>query len=118
MQDKNLRTPLHLAASFGHVKVVDILVRYKARLDVVDGVGCTALHDAIRMQRLETTQAFVKAGASLDIKDHQQLIPWNLAALDFQRKLEQTDPNVYEKLRRSRGTGEADSRPSKKQKRG
>ena len=51
--DKDLQTPCMLAASRGHLTCVQILLREGADLHSKDLYGCTALHQAIRVKRLE-----------------------------------------------------------------
>ncbi|XP_046857397.1 E3 ubiquitin-protein ligase MIB1-like isoform X2 [Xenia sp. Carnegie-2017] len=52
IQNINLQTPLHLAVERQHTQIVRLLVREKARLDVPDRDGDTALHEALRYHTL------------------------------------------------------------------
>ena len=64
------RTPLHKAAFFGHVKVVDYLVNeLGVPVDTQDFDGDTALHDAARFGHVDCVGALLAAGASASIKN-------------------------------------------------
>jgi ankyrin repeat protein len=42
------RTPLHLAASEGHLECVELLLSYWSDVNSIDRMGGTALSDAVR----------------------------------------------------------------------
>jgi glutamate dehydrogenase len=66
--DYDRRTPLHLAASEGHIDVVKFLVEeHNANVNVVDRFGNTPLQDAIRGGQDEIVKYLEGRGA---IKDH------------------------------------------------
>jgi ankyrin repeat protein len=44
--DEDQRTPLHIAAAFGHVPLVETMVARGADVSAVDAIGSTALHMA------------------------------------------------------------------------
>ena len=70
MGDYDERTPLHLAASNGHLKMVKHLVLiHGADLGVKDRYGGTPMVDAIR-HKMDTCAAFLRSqGASLEVDD-------------------------------------------------
>lgn len=64
------RTPLHKAAFFGHVKVIDYLINEAgATVDVQDDDGDTPLHDAARFGHVDCVSVLLAAGASPSIKN-------------------------------------------------
>ena len=61
-------TPLMIAASFGHPRVVRVLLNNGADLSMVNDDGGTALHGSAEGGYLEVTKLLVKAGADLDAR--------------------------------------------------
>ena len=60
------RTPLHLAASEGHLDIVKLLVGKMDDLNVEDSRGNTPLMDAVRQGRTETAKFMKSVGCVLD----------------------------------------------------
>jgi ankyrin repeat protein len=59
-------TPLlHIAAKYGQVTIVDMLIKNKAQVNAKDGVGNTPLHLAAR-QSLDVVKMLVENGAHID----------------------------------------------------
>jgi ankyrin repeat protein len=50
------RAPLHIAMYWDHVEMIRFLLKYGARLDVVDDAKMTVLHYAARYSSLATLQ--------------------------------------------------------------
>jgi len=64
------RTPMHKAAFFGHVHIIEYLVdECGADINPVDFDGDTPLHDASRMGHEEVIDLLVQRGALTDIKN-------------------------------------------------
>ena len=57
------RTPLHWAASGGHVALVDWLLQHGAEVNAADRFGCTALHLAAELGREHVLTSLLNAGA-------------------------------------------------------
>ncbi|CAB1104800.1 unnamed protein product [Ectocarpus sp. CCAP 1310/34] len=74
------RTPLHFAASGGHVSTVRALIGAGADLDTADGDGCTPLHLAVFRGFEEVVQELVDAGASVDTSDSEGETPLHTAS--------------------------------------
>lgn len=59
------RTPLHWAASGGHIELMDWLIAHGAKVDARDSWGCTPLHLAAELGRTEAARRLVDAGADI-----------------------------------------------------
>ncbi len=64
--------PLHTAAQRGNAKAVELLIKYKAKLDAPDRYGYTALHWAAFNRRVEIIKTLLAAGADPLVKDKQK----------------------------------------------
>ena len=69
----NKSTALMAAAEMGQAKSIDVLLKYKAKLEMEDEVGWTALHFAAYNRQLECCQVLAAAGAELDRRDKTTL---------------------------------------------
>lgn len=71
--------PLHIAAAYGHIEIVQILCQAEAKINLQDKVGNTPLHatiySAYNPSREATIKALLKLGADPTIKNHQGLTP-------------------------------------------
>jgi ankyrin repeat protein len=80
IQDKNRKTPLHLAAEKGHVKVVTLLLEYKANKDIKDRNNKTPLNLAAEKGHVKVVKLLLEYKANKDIKDRNNKTPLNLEA--------------------------------------
>lgn len=62
-------TPLHIAAIWGDVEAIDVLLEAGADIDAKGDMGCTPLHYAIGQKKVEAAKRLISHGASLDVKD-------------------------------------------------
>eukprot|EP00752_Nemacystus_decipiens_P012250 g10858.t1 len=75
-----LTTPLHLAASGGHLSMVKTLVRAGADADVEDENGDTPVHLAVFRGFEQVVEELVAAGASVDTIDAEGETPLHTAS--------------------------------------
>ena len=68
--DDSDRTPLHLAAAYGHRQIVVFLLDSGADIDAREEDGETPLHYAAWRSRLETGQLLIERGADLEIRNN------------------------------------------------
>ena len=68
-----------IAAKFGFVQVIAALLRKGAKIDVKDGRGRTALHQAAAFGQTRTAHFLLQCGADKRIKDKQGKSPGVLA---------------------------------------
>ncbi|XP_044194046.1 poly [ADP-ribose] polymerase tankyrase-2-like isoform X1 [Thunnus albacares] len=59
---KDLQTALHLASEKAHSDVIEVLVKYEAKVNAVDHLGQTPLHRAARCGHLQTCRQLLSAG--------------------------------------------------------
>src|ERR1700761_2878509 len=77
-RDANLQeTPLHIAARFGPVEMVDLLIRMKADVNATAYNGFTPLHVT---EVKDIAALLIKAGADLDKRDNWGKTPLQTAA--------------------------------------
>jgi ankyrin repeat protein len=91
-------TPLHYAATNGHLKVMQLLLDENAYIDAASPNGSTPLMMAAHYGSLAAAQLLLEAGADPLLKNEQ-----DLSALDFAQKAERTDSfEVISKFIRAR----------------
>ncbi|KAM9358027.1 CARD- and ANK-domain containing inflammasome adapter protein [Symphorus nematophorus] len=73
-------TLLHVAAEYGHMSIVELLICKGARLDLQDNKGQSALHIAASRGHTEIVRALIQAGAPIYALDLQGKTPVHLAA--------------------------------------
>jgi ankyrin repeat protein len=77
-EDNFNRTPLHLAARFGKVEIVQMLIGAGADVDAQDEVGWTPLHWAAWNGEIESVRMLIDAGARKDISNIAGKLPYDL----------------------------------------
>ncbi|KAK2716435.1 hypothetical protein QYM36_010851 [Artemia franciscana] len=81
IQDRCGRSPLLLAAKYGHTRVMDLLLKNQARVDVFDSEGFSALHYASESGHSSSCDLLLIHNAFVNSKSRQGLTPLHLAAL-------------------------------------
>ncbi|XP_070196145.1 serine/threonine-protein phosphatase 6 regulatory ankyrin repeat subunit B-like [Littorina saxatilis] len=79
-QDKNGQSPLLVASEHGHHKIVKILLKHHARVDVFDEHGKAALHLACENGHRAVADILLWHKAFVNAKSKQGLSPLHLAA--------------------------------------
>lgn len=70
LPDEEGRRPLHEAAFFGHLDMIDMLLRYGVLLDApIHPFGFTALFLAVQQGRHETVHYLLEHGARVSVED-------------------------------------------------
>ncbi len=69
------KTPLHLAAQKGLIKIVDALLKKKAQIDAQDSQGQTALLCAIKAKKAETARQLLENGANHSLGEENGSMP-------------------------------------------
>ena len=67
--DREKNTPMHLAASRGHVEAVEFLLKNGANLNAADSTGMTPLHVAAKQGFGEVVKLLLSREPDLNIKD-------------------------------------------------
>lgn len=70
LSDNNGNTPILLASISGFSEGVRVLLIVKARVDIQNNLGETALIKAVQVRDLTTVQMLLEAGANPDMTDH------------------------------------------------
>jgi len=78
--DADTRTPLHWAASGGHLDVVSYLLANGAEVNKADDSGWTPLHGAVSSGHEDVVRELVGAGADVERKNGMGLTPLHYAA--------------------------------------
>jgi ankyrin repeat protein len=73
-------TPLHRAAQFGHLEIMDMLLERGADVNRQDVLGATALHYASWSSNEALMPRLLQAGARLNISDNLGMTPLHWAA--------------------------------------
>lgn len=84
------QTPLHIAASRGHIECVQGLVGSGACVDPQDSQGSTPLHLALRRHHNQVAMILLHAGANTDVTDESGEAPIHIASREGLLTLAQT----------------------------
>ncbi len=74
----NYGSPLMAATVKGHIKIVNILLKYKADPNITDVKGVTAAHYAVMFRKYSIIEMLVEAKADFSLKDNN-----GKSALDY-----------------------------------
>ena len=91
-KNKDLLTPLHLAADKSHYDVVEVLLKNGAKVNALDNAGQTALHRCARADNVQAVRILLNFGADLSIVSLQGYTAAQLAASDGVAKLLAEEP--------------------------
>lgn len=81
VSNENGETLLHLAAAFGKPKIVNVLLKYRAKTEARERkLGRTPLHLAVDYKHLSVIKALLKGGAYLEAQGWRNETPLHLAA--------------------------------------
>jgi len=105
------RTPLHLAASRGHLDVARLLVESGADVDARSEFGYTPLHVAAMEGYLDVARLLVESGADVDARDKKGRTPLDLARKGGHREV----MKLLKSARRGRLVQPAKQRPVESQ---
>ena len=65
-KDKQLQTPLMMAEN---VEIVDLLLKFKAKIDLKDITGKSALYIAVVDENFEVSKTLLENGAKFDLRE-------------------------------------------------
>ncbi|KTF86185.1 hypothetical protein cypCar_00016699 [Cyprinus carpio] len=80
LEKKKLSTPLHLAAGYNRVRIVQLLLQHGADVHAKDKGGLVPLHNACSYGHYEVTELLLKHGACVNAMDLWQFTPLHEAA--------------------------------------
>ncbi len=82
VSDTNGFTPLHVAALWGHVDIVQMLLKHKADPNAHNNAGMAPLHGAAMAGHMEVVQLLLEHGAEVNAADNIGNTPLYFAAWD------------------------------------
>lgn len=80
-------TPLHVAAKWGKIKMVNLLMSKGANIDAKTRDGLTPLHCAARSGHHEVVDILIEKGAPIGSKTKVETVPERTCALQGKRSL-------------------------------
>lgn len=86
-QDKNGKTPLHIAVIYDKPEAVNMLVKFQAELNIKDENGFTPLHFATQLNRSEIARTLINAGARINTVTCKLDTPLSFATWHGDREL-------------------------------
>ena len=84
---RDLWSPLHMAACYGDLETVEILLKYKAKVNARDANGLTPLHWTVSLQRHKSAEFLINKGADMNAKGNDGRTPIELAKLTRDKKM-------------------------------
>ncbi|KAI0235048.1 Poly [ADP-ribose] polymerase tankyrase-2 [Lamellibrachia satsuma] len=91
-KNKDLLTPLHVAADKSHFDVLDILLKHGAKVNVLDGAGQTALHRVCQQGSMQACRLLLGYGIDPTVVSQQGYMAAQLAPEDIQKMLRDDVP--------------------------
>lgn len=76
--DKGGLIPLHNSASYGHLEIAALLIKYNSPVDAVDRWGFTPLHEAAAKGKYDIVKLLLKHGADPNKKNRDGHTPLDL----------------------------------------
>eukprot|EP00039_Didymoeca_costata_P009906 m.132223 g.132223 ORF g.132223 m.132223 type:complete len:1145 (-) comp14642_c1_seq2:276-3710(-) len=80
VRDEHGCTPLHVAASNGHAKMIDVLVQFNSKISIGNFVGATALHYATCSGHETSVRRLLRRKADPNETDQHKCTPLHCAA--------------------------------------
>ena len=74
-------TPLHIAATSGDLRAIDLLLNAGAEINAPGERGFTPLHYAVEQEKLEAVRLLLARGADIHRPDHFEQLPKDIAEL-------------------------------------
>ena len=108
----NGRSVLHLAASLGHLKIVENLLDHGADRDIHDAWGRTPLHSAAVAGHLEIVQCLMSYGVDINAKNNEGQTPIDIARTEeIKQAIRDVEQQRYAANFGKKRIPEADLRP-------
>lgn len=76
---KDTWNPLHMAAYWGNNQAIEILLKYKAKVNAKDSNGLTPLHYVVSSGRYQSVTLLINKGADMNVKGRDGRTPLDLA---------------------------------------
>lgn len=82
-------TPLHVAAVWGDLDAINLLVDAGADINAIGDRGYTPLHEAVEQGNVQAVKLLLKRGARADIQNEMAMTPMSIAMLKDAEELVQ-----------------------------
>jgi len=97
-RDRRLSAPLHVAAEYGKVKAIRILLAAGADIGIRDCDQDTPLLTALKHVQWDAARELVQAGAAVNVWDRSGFSPLHIMTMSYYGKLPGQDEDVREML--------------------
>ena len=92
--DKNDRTLLMYAVSYGDKEIINEIVKYGNGIDKTDNNGQTALHWAVWYNKYDSVEELIRLKANPNIKDNESRLPIDIAEFEGYEEIYQFLSNL------------------------